>query len=136
MRLLVLCVLASACAGGGGAAAHYSLQLHNATDRKIEEVYIYAPNASDHGASRGALAPDATISVEVGRGGIEVMAISELIHIDDHTRDRPSASQIVEITEPSAVVFYDQGKPPPMVDRPNVFGVVFRIRRPTPEPKE
>ncbi|MBX3158105.1 MAG: hypothetical protein KF773_19205 [Deltaproteobacteria bacterium] len=127
MRLVLLCLVAVV--GCGGGATFHNLTIVNQTARKIDEVYVHAPNA-DKGASRGALAQGASLSVKVKGGGVEVLGISELVYVDQKVRDRPSASQVVEVTSPTSVVFYDLGKEPPGLDRPGIFGVAFRLLKP------
>jgi hypothetical protein len=132
MRLALLCLTVLVACGGGSGALH-SLSITNATARKIDELYVYTPNG-DKGASRGALAPGETTKVKVKEGGVEVLAISELMYVDQKVRDRPSASQVIEVTQQSSVVFYDEGKAPPGLDRPGFFGITFRLVKPTAAP--
>jgi hypothetical protein len=133
MRLALLCLFVIGCGGGGG--AFHNLTIVNQTARKIDELYVHAPN-TDKGASRGALATGASISVKVKEGGVEVLAISELIHVDQKVRDKPTASQVIEVTSPSSVVFYDLGKEPPGLDRPGIFGIAFRLLKAATPPAE
>jgi hypothetical protein len=133
MRLGLLClVMLVACGGGGGALR--TLSITNATARKIDEVYVHAPD-TDKGASRGSLATGASMKVKVKDGGVEVLAISELMYVDQKQRDRPSASQVIEITADTSVVFYDDGKAPPGLDRPGIFGIAFRLMKAAPAPE-
>jgi hypothetical protein len=130
-RVFVVLVVLIGCGG----PRQYTLQIVNKTPRTIEEVYVYVPNTAQ-GTSRGKLAPEATLQVTVKHGPIEVLAVSELIKVDERTRDKPSASQVLEIKQSSRVVFFDVGKQPPGVDQPGVFGVAFdppKVPEPSPE---
>jgi hypothetical protein len=133
MRTLLLLAVA-AC------SAHVqTVQLVNRTPRAIEEVYIYPTGAADHGKSRLSLQPNASASVQVPQGNIEVMAVSEKFQLDSHTRDRPSANVDVELKAPAQVVFYDDGTKPGELGRPGVFGCVFQLPKsnmPGPVPAE
>jgi hypothetical protein len=121
--LLVLIAVSGACSG-----AHVqTIQLVNRTPRAIEEVYIYPQGAVEHGKSRTSLAPNASASVQVKQGNIEVLAVSAKFQLDAHTRDRPSANLDVELKAPAQIVFYDDGQNPPELGRPGVFGVVFQM---------
>jgi len=116
-----------------------TVQLVNRTPRAIEEVYIYPTGAVDHGKSRLTLAPNASASVQVPQGNIEVMAVSAKMQLDSHTRDRPSANVDVELKAPAEVVFYDEGQKPAEVGRPGVFGCSFQLPKsnmPGPVPAE
>lgn len=123
MKWLILCVVA-ACG-----APMQTVQLVNRTPRPIEEIYIYPQGAADHGKSRGALAPNASTSVQVKQGNIEVLAVSAKFQLDEHTRDRPSANVDVELKAPAQVVFFDDGHAPAEIGRPGVFGVTFQMPR-------
>ncbi len=131
MRALVLLALA-ACGG-----AHVqNVQLVNRAPRAIEELYIYPQGAPDHGKSRGSLAPNASTTVQVKQGNIEVMAVSAKFQLDAHTRDRPSANLDVELKAPAQIVFYDDGSKPSELGRPGVFGVVFQMPKSNAPPAE
>jgi hypothetical protein len=114
-------ILLAACA-----APMQSIQIVNHTARPIEELYVYPQGAKDRGASRGALQPNGETKLQVKQGFVEVYAVSAKYQLDEHTRDRPSASQDVEVrTTPVQIIFYDAGHMPPGLDRPGVFGVAF-----------
>jgi hypothetical protein len=121
MRWMFMLVIA-ACG-----APMQTVQLVNRSPRAIEEIYIYPRGAVDHGKSRGALAPNATTSVQVKQGNIEVLAVSQKFKLDEHTRDKPSANVDVELKAPAQIVFYDDGQTPAEVGRPGVFGVTFQM---------
>lgn len=115
----------------GCGAKQQTLSLVNKTPRKITEIYVYRIGASDHGASRGALAPNAQMTLKLPVGHLEVRAISERIQLDDHQGETREASTAVQLKKsPVELVFHDSNQPPPP-DRPNTIGVVFRV---PPEP--
>jgi hypothetical protein len=123
-------VALAACAGPS-----YQMQLVNRTDRAIESIYVYPTGAADRGASRGSLAPSATTQLKVKHGRTSVLALSAKLKLDDHTRDQPSASQDLEVTGPTEIVFYDSGgDKPPGLERPGVFGIAFQLPKPAPPP--
>jgi len=123
MRALVIAGLFCACACGG--ARMYTVHIVNETDRPVEEIYIYKLGATDHGASRGALAAHGETRVQVRGGNVEVLGVSAKVQIGDHTRERRSATGAIELKGPVDVVFYDEGKRPALVARPDVIGVEF-----------
>jgi hypothetical protein len=112
-----------------------TLELINRTPRAIEAVYIHAPGA-DRGASRAQLAPNAHASIQVPTGHVEVEAVSAKYQLDEHTRDRPTASEQLEVRGPSQVIFFDRDDRPADADRPDAFGVEFTPPKPhgTDEP--
>ena len=113
----------------------HTVTLVNKTDRVIEEVYVYPAGASNHGTSRGQLAPNATVDYKVRAGNVDVLAVSAKVQIDDKTRERRTASQTLQLKGPVQLVFHDSDKTPPGLNAPNVFGVSFRVEKP-PEPPE
>jgi hypothetical protein len=121
-------VLLAAC----GAPQVQTVKIINTTPRAIDELYVYPNGSADHGKSRGALAPNGSTQVQVKAGFVEVLAVSAKLQVDEHTRDRPSASQAVEVHGPVEIIFYDEEHRPPGLDRPGVFGAAFVI----PKPKE
>lgn len=131
MRSILFVILAcvSACA-----AKLQTVSLVNKTARPIEAIYIYPIGATDHGASRGSLAPDASTQVSIKAGNVEVMALSAKVKIDEHTRDQPTATHGLELTGPLQVIFYDVTSKPPGLDRPGVIGVSFTLPAPKPAP--
>ena len=117
-------VLFAACA-----APMQTVHIVNHTDRPIEELYVYQQGKA-RGSSHGALAPNADTRVQVKQGFVEFFAVSAKMQIDEHTRDRPSASQDVEVRgTPVEIIFYDAGHTPAGLDRPGVFGVAFVTAR-------
>jgi len=128
MRALLFTLLA-ACGGG----KLYTVHLVNETDRAVEQIYIYKLGAKDHGSSRGTLAPHAETRVQVRGGNVEVLAVSAKVQVGEHTRERRSATGAIELKGPVDVVFYDEGKRPQIVARPEVIGVEFVPDR-TPVP--
>ena len=113
-----------------------TIKIVNKTDRQIEAVYVYPSGAPDHGASRGALAPQQSTQITIKGGHVEVSAVSAKIKFDDHHRDQPTASQSLELTHPVEVDFYDSTAKPEGLDRPNVIGVSFVINTPPPPPSD
>jgi hypothetical protein len=105
-----------------------TVQLVNKTSRQIEQVFVYPIGSPDHGPSRTTLAPNATANLQLAPGNLEVMAVSAKITIDEHTRDRPTASGGLELHGPMSVIFYDADAKPPEVDRAGVIGVPFTVR--------
>ncbi|HEU0035255.1 MAG TPA: hypothetical protein VFQ53_31735 [Kofleriaceae bacterium] len=119
---LALIVLA-ACGG----ASYQNLTLVNRTSRPVDEIYVYPLGATDHGKSRGSLVPNGSTKLQVKTGRIEVLGVSSKIQLDEHTRDKPSGSIALELKRPSEVVFYDEAHPPAGLDRPDTYGVAFKL---------
>lgn len=128
MRLAPI-LLVAAC---GGAPALQTVRIVNQSPRPIDELYVYPTGSPKHGSSHGPLAPGAATQVAVQPGGVEVLAISAKLQVDEHTRDRPTASQDIEIHGPAEVVFYDADHAPPEVKKPGVFGIEFVVPQPRP----
>ncbi len=124
MRALTL-VLALGLVACGGANLQ-TIQIVNRSPRPIEELYVY-PTGAARGASRGVVAPNATTSVKIKAGHVSVTAVSAKLQVDEHTRDRPSATQELELESPTEVVFHDEGQAPPGLNRQGTIGVVFLI---------
>jgi hypothetical protein len=80
---------------------------------------------------RTRLAPNASASVKVPAGNVEVLAVSEKIQVDATTRETLSASYVVELKGPVELVFNDSTQPAPK-DRPGLHVITFRV--PTPPP--
>jgi hypothetical protein len=135
LRLAPFVVAAAAFVTACGGASYQTISIKNASTRPIEELYVYRTGA-DRGASRGQLAPSATTQVKVKGGHVSVMAISGKIQIDEHTRDRPTASQELELESPTEVVFYDDGSAPAGIERKGTIGVAFQLPKATPHPDE
>lgn len=106
-----------------GGPALQAVKLTNGTPRAISEVYVYPLGVASHGASRGSLAPNATLLVQVPGGNVEVEAISAVIELENHQRERRHASSALELTGPAEVVFFDQGAKPALP--PRAIGVEF-----------
>ncbi len=125
MKLAIASViLVGACAHG---PAMQRVELVNKTTRSIDEIYVFPVGAANHGAPRGVLAPSATKELQIPAGNIEVDAVSGHMQIDEHTRDRPSASTSIELKEPAKVIFYDDDAKPAGIDAPNTYGVKFHV---------
>ena len=130
----ILLVWTCALVGCGGPLQ--TVTLMNQTARALEQIYVYPAGAADHGPSRATLAPGASATIQVKAGHVEVLGVSAKMKVDDHTRDRPTASQVLELTAASQVVFYDEDAPPAGIQRPGVFGIAFRLLKPTPAAEE
>ncbi|HUS31935.1 MAG TPA: hypothetical protein VMZ53_25715 [Kofleriaceae bacterium] len=133
LRLVVVISLTLLAACGGGAS--YQISIRNASSRPIEELYVY-PTGAARGTSRGQLAPNASTAVKMKGGHVSVTAISAKIQVDEHTRDKPTADQQVELNAPVELVFYDDGAAPPGIERKGVIGVAFQIPKAAPKPDE
>ncbi len=124
--VLVLCVVA-ACG-----ASYQQVQLVNRTSRPIASVFIFPTGSANHGASRGTLAPDATLSVKVRSGNVDVLAVSAKIKVNEQQSETRTATQTLELKKPVSLVFHDSNHTPPGLDEPGTIGVVFQV---TPEPE-
>lgn len=125
MRLAALLLLVVGCAGR---APLQSIKITNRTERAVEAIYVYPLGSADRGASRGALAPSASTTVQVPAGHLEITAVSAQVQIDEHTRERRTGSSALEITPKRApdVVVYDAAQQPAELARPGVVGVELR----------
>ena len=121
-------ILFALCACG---ASYHQVQLVNKTSRPITSVFIFPTGSADHGASRGALAPDATLSVKVKAGNVDVLAVSEKIKVNETQTETRTATQTLELVKPVSLVFHDSNQTPPGIDAPGTIGVAFQV---TPEP--
>ena len=121
---------------GCGGASLQTIQLSNQTERTIKELYVFPAGSKDKGASRGSVAPNGGITVQMPKGNVEVYAVSETVKIDDHHRDTPTASQGLELTGPLRVIFYDGANRPASVNNPGVIGVSFIVAEKPPAPTE
>ena len=119
MRATLLALALAACGG----PALQSVKLTNGTTRAIAELYVYPLGAANHGASRGSLAPNATLLVQVPGGNVEVEAISATIELENHQREHRHATSAIELTGPAELVFFDQGAKPVLA--PKAIGVEF-----------
>jgi hypothetical protein len=126
---LAISLLLVACGGG----ALQTISISNQTPRTIKELYVY-PVGSDKGKSRGSLAPSASTTVQMPKGNVEVQGVSELIIIDEHTRDTPTASQALELVGPLKVIFFDGTTKPAALDNPGVIGISFILSEKKPAP--
>lgn len=131
LALLVLCFVL-----GCGAGKQQTLTIVNRSPRPITEYYIYKVGSADHGASRGKIEPNGQVVVKLPIGNVEVLAVSDLVVLDAHTRDRYSASQAVELKRtPMQVIFHDSTDTPPGLDAPGVLGAPFHVKD-APRPPE
>ncbi|MEO8705729.1 MAG: hypothetical protein ABI867_37200 [Kofleriaceae bacterium] len=137
MVRIALCLVALvACS-----STYHAVKLVNRTDRTIEAIYIFPTGAADHGSSRGSLAPNATSTVKVKAGNVDVLAVSAKIKIDDRVNETRTATQTLELKKPLELVFHDSTQTPPGLERPDTVGVTFRAPaapkpadEPPPEP--
>ena len=120
MRILALAVLA-ACSS----ASYQTVTMVNRSPRAIESIYVYPAGATNQGASRGSLAPGATLGVKVKEGNVEVRAVSATETLDSGLRETKQATQTLELRAPTELIFHDSTQP--IVDRPGTVGVVFRV---------
>jgi hypothetical protein len=132
LRVIVIALAATAC---GGTAMH-NVQLVNKSPRTIAEVYVFAPGSQNHGASRGSLAPGATMNVQLKKGNHEILAVSEKIYLNDTTRDVYQASSTIQLVKPMLLIVHDDGQTPPDLQNKNAIGVTFRPRAMPKAPEE
>lgn len=111
------------------------VKIVNATNRSIDEIYLYAPGAANQGASRGTLAAGASTTLEVARGFVEIRAVSAKVKIDERVDERRSATSGVEVKRPVEVVFYDEATKPTGLERIDVIGVPFVPDKSAPPPE-
>jgi hypothetical protein len=76
---------------------YHTIKLVNRTDRPIEKIYIFPTGATDHGTSRGSLAPDASVEVKVAAGNVDVLAVSAKVRVNTKESETRTASQTVEL---------------------------------------
>jgi hypothetical protein len=124
-------LLSLALAGCGGAAMH-DVSLINKSPRPITEIYVYPTGSSAHGASRGTLAPEASMTLKIKQGNVDVMVVSQRVKIDDRQSEVRTASQTLELKSPVSLVFHDSNQSVPGLDRPGTISVEFQV---TPEPE-
>ena len=123
LRVLVLGLLV-ACSS----ASYQTVKMVNRTPRAIESIYVYPVGAANHGASRGNLAPGATVDVRVQEGNVEVLAVAAEEHLEGGQRERKQATQILELRTPVELVSHDSNQN--ILERPGTIGVVFRVLPP------
>lgn len=119
-------LIALALAGCGGAAMH-EVQLVNKSPRPITEVYVFPMGASNHGASKGTIAPEAKLVVKVKAGNVDILAVSQRVKIDDKQTEVRTASQTLELKAPTVLVFHDSTQTVPGLDKPGTIGVEFQV---------
>ncbi len=132
LGVTVLLVLA-ACGGKTGVykndyAGSLTLTLVNASPRVIEEIRIYPAGSPKQGSSwTDAIPPGATRTVKIRSGNFELVAISAKRNLDEHTRERPEATTMLELKADQKLVFHDADQTPPGVDAKGTLGVTFQI---------
>lgn len=120
MRCLILCLLV-ACSS----AASHSVKLTNRTPRAIEAIYVYPAGSSNHGSSKGALAPGAAMSVSIKEGNVDVLAVAAEEQLANGQRERKQATQTLELRGPLELIFHDSTTT--IVEQAGTIGVVFRV---------
>jgi hypothetical protein len=124
VRFLVLGLLV-ACS-----SPSHTVKMTNRTPRVIESIYVYSAGATNHGASRGKLAPGAALETKVKEGNVEVLAVAAEETLANGQRERKQATQVLELRAPTELIFHDSTQP--ITTNARSIGVVFRIV-PTPE---
>lgn len=129
----------AACGGKTGVhkndyAGSITLTLVNASPRPIENVFIYPMGTSDRGASWTAIAPGATTTVKIRSGNFELVAVSAKRTIEEHLRERPEATTMLELKGDQKLVFHDEGQAPPGTGATGTLGVTFMISAPDKKP--
>jgi hypothetical protein len=138
--LVIACVLA-ACGGKTGVykndyAGSITLTLVNASPRAIESILIYPMGSPKQGSSwTEPLAPGATTTVKIASGNFELVAVSAKRKIDEHNRETPKATTMLELKSDQKLVFHDEGTAPPGVDAKGTLGVTFIISEPEKTPQ-
>ncbi len=129
---LIFLLTLAAC---GGPATH-QVTLVNKTPRTIAEVYVFPAGAANHGASRGTLAPNATLAIKVRGGNVEVLAVSEHTKINLTESETKRASSTIQLVRPVQLIFHDSDQPAPPFEAKDQIGVTFRItKEPEPAPE-
>jgi len=110
----------------GGPATH-QVTLINKTPRTIAEVYLFAVGAS-HGASRGMLAPNASLVVKVRGGTVEVLAVAEKERVNQTESETKQASSTIQLVRPVELIFHDSDQPGAIErNKMDQIGVTFRV---------
>jgi hypothetical protein len=120
MRFLVLLFLV-ACGG----ASYQTIKMTNRSPHAIASIYIYPAGSQNHGSSRGALAPNASIEVKVKSGNVDVLAVTVKEEIADGKRESKEAQQTLELREPIELIFHDSTQA--ITTTANTIGVMFRV---------
>ena len=120
MRCLLFLVVA-ACGG----ASYQNVHIVNQSPRPIEAVYIYPTGSQNRGASRGTVAPNASIDVKVKSGNVDVLAIGAKEKVNDKESERKEATQTLELRAPTELVFHDSNQP--VATKPGTIDVEFRV---------
>ena len=105
----------------------HEVQLVNKSPRPITEVYVYPMGASDRGASKGTIAPEAKLVVKVKAGNVDFLAVSQRVKVDDKQSEVRTASQTLELKSPTVLVFHDSTQTVPGLDKPGTIGVQFQV---------
>jgi hypothetical protein len=140
LKTLVIAVVLAACGGTTGVsrndyAGSISLTLVNASPRPIESVFIYPMGTTNRGTSWTSIAPGETSTVKIRSGNFELVAVSAKRNIEEHLRERPEATTMLELKGDQKLVFHDEGTTPPGVDAKGTLGVTFMISEPDRKPE-
>ncbi len=133
LRLLVIVLSLVGC---GGAATH-QVTLVNKTPRTIAELYLFPAGAANRGASRGSLAPNASMTIQVKAGNVEVLAISEKVRVNQTESETKQAGSTIQLVRPVSLIFHDSDQAAPPFEAKDQIGVAFRVTKepePAPEP--
>lgn len=130
MKTLAFLTLA-ACGGG----ATHQVTLVNQTPRTIAEVYLFPAGAANHGASRGSLAPNATLVLKIKGGNIEILAVAEKEKVNQTESETKQASSTIQLVKPVQLIFHDSDQPAPAFANKDQIGVTFRVSKPAPAPE-
>jgi hypothetical protein len=135
LKMLVIAVALAACGGTTGVsrndyAGSITLTLVNASPRPIESVFIYPMGTTNRGTSWTSIAPGASSTVKIRSGNFELVAVSAKRNIEEHLRERPEATTMLELKADQKLVFHDEGNPPPGLDAKGTLGVTFMISEP------
>lgn len=131
--MIMLLIAVAAC---GGPATH-RVTLVNQTPRTIAEVFVFSPGAANHGASKGSLAPGASLVIQVRGGNVEFLAVSEKVKVNQTESETKQASSTIQLVKPVQLIFHDSDQPPPAFERKDQIGVTFRVdKKPESPPEE
>jgi hypothetical protein len=134
LRIALVLIAIAACGG----PAMQNVQLVNKTPRTIAEVYLFPAGSQNQGASRGTLAPGATMNIKMKAGNVEIRAVQEKIQVSEKERDVREASSTFQLVRAMQLILHESDQPPPDLKNKDVIGVTFRIpaakKQPEPEP--
>jgi hypothetical protein len=135
LRLVLIATMLVAPVAACGGPAMHNVQLVNKSPHKVAEIYVYAPGAANHGASRGTLAPGASTNVKLKAGNHEILVVSEKIYLNDKVRDVYQASSTIQLVRPLLMIIHDADKTPPDLQNKDAIGITFQPRAMPKEPE-